>query len=193
MKKGNRLCLMGVSLFLSAVLYNVLILPLRLITGGIHGIAEIIYYVSGIKSSISLFFLCLILLGISYLFLGKERTIGSAFFSFSYPLLVELTSPLNNLIEINNSWKFIIVILGGTISAILSFMMYKSRYSNGGLPILSQILYEKYHLAIAKTSFLINLIILIIGSLIFQKNSIYYSLLFLVVQSTILKFLLKKI
>ena len=191
--KKRRICLMGVSLFLSAVLYNTLILPLKLITGGIHGLAEIIYYVYGIKSSISLFFFCLILLGISYLFLGKERTIGSAFFSFCYPFLVEITSPLNSLIEINNSWKLIVVILSGTISASLAFMMYKSRYSNGGLPILSQILYEKNHIAIAKSSFFINLMILIIGSFIFQKDSIYYSLLFLTIQHTILKFLLKKI
>lgn len=187
----RRILLMGTSLFLSAVLYNSVIIPLGLITGGIHGIAGILYYAYGIKSSVSLFLLFLFLLGISYLFLGKERTLGSAFFSFCYPFLVEFTSFLNNYFPIPSSWSIRIILLSSMISSITSFMMYKSKYSNGGLPILSQILYEKNHISIAKSSFLMNLSILLIGFIFLQKN-IMYSILFLGMQTIFLNCLLKK-
>ena len=48
-KKLKRIFLMGISLLLSAVLYNVFLLPLNLVTGGTNGIATITNYVYDIN------------------------------------------------------------------------------------------------------------------------------------------------
>ena len=51
--KGNnkisRIILMFISMILNAVLYNMFLLPLNLVTGGTPGIATITHYVYGIN------------------------------------------------------------------------------------------------------------------------------------------------
>ena len=49
-----RIILISVSLILSAILYNVLLLPLSLVTGGTSGISTITYYLYDIDPSIML-------------------------------------------------------------------------------------------------------------------------------------------
>ena len=186
MKNSQKIFLMSISLFLSSFIYTFLIFPLNLVTGGVNGIAIILNHFYPINPSISIFFLQLIWLFLSFLFLGKERTTKSAFFSLSYPLLIEITGKLKDFIIIDTSDKLLIVIFAGLVSGITTSLMYKSGYSNGGLPILSQILFEKYKIGIAKSSMLINSTIVIVGSIYFGFNNLLYALLFLSIQNRVL-------
>ena len=95
----TRVTLMLISLLLNAVLYNLFLLPLNLVTGGTPGIATITHYVYGINPAIMLFFLSLACVIVSFLYLGKERTLGTLMALFVYPILVQLTSPLNAVIS----------------------------------------------------------------------------------------------
>ena len=186
MKNSQKIILMCISVFLSSFIYSFLIFPLNLVTGGVNGIAIILNHFYPINPSISIFFLQLICLFLSFLFLGKERTTKSAFFSLSYPLLIEIMGKLKDFIIIDTSDKLLIVIFAGLVSGITTSLMYKSGYSNGGLPILSQILFEKYKIAIAKSSMLINSTIVIVGSIYVGFNNLLYALLFLSIQSRVL-------
>ena len=48
-KKEYRLFLLFISLLLSAVLYNLFLLPLKLVTGGTNGLATITHYLYNIN------------------------------------------------------------------------------------------------------------------------------------------------
>ena len=48
-KQMKRILLMSISLVLSAILYNLFLLPLKIVTGGTNGIATITKYVYGIN------------------------------------------------------------------------------------------------------------------------------------------------
>ena len=65
--KVTRIVLMLISLFLSAILYNLFLLPLNLVTGGTPGIATITHYVYGINPALMLFLLSLACVIISFL------------------------------------------------------------------------------------------------------------------------------
>ena len=64
--------------------------------------------------------------------------------------------------------------------------MYKSGYSNGGLPIISQILYEKYQISIAKTSMIMNIIIVCIGGLFFGTTNVLYAIIYLYINNIVM-------
>ena len=64
-------------------------------------------------------------------------------------------------------------------------MIYKTGFSNGGLPIISQILFEEYGIPIGKTNFVMNVVIILIGSYFFGTNMIMYAIIILYINSLI--------
>ena len=84
----------------------------------------------------------------SLMYLGVKRTIGTLIASVVYPLLVQLTSPLNNLMGNEPVDVLLMVLFAGVLSGIANGLMYKTGYSNGGFPVISQYLYEEYKISI---------------------------------------------
>ena len=183
--KVTRIVLMLISLFLSAILYNLFLLPLNLVTGGTPGIATITHYVYGINPALMLFLLSLACVIISFLYLGKERTIGTLLALFIYPILVQLTSPLTKVVS-DNPDVLLLVIFAGVLSGVANGLMYKTGYSNGGFPIISQILFERKQISIAKSSLVINVTIVLVGSLFFWLTSALYAIIFLYINNIVL-------
>ena len=82
------------SLFISSLVFNLLLYPTDLVTGGMNGVAIILNHIFDISPSLVILVGSLILLGLSYLFLGLDQTAGSLVATLVYPLFVSLTEPL---------------------------------------------------------------------------------------------------
>ena len=185
-KQLYRIILMGASLFLSAILYNVFLLPLSLVTGGTQGVATITHYLYGINLATMLFLLSLACAILSLMFLGVKRTAGTLVASIVYPLLVQLTSPLNGLIDAENIDMLLMVLFAGVISGVANGLMYKTGYSNGGFPVISQILFEEKQVPISKSSLAINVSIVLVGAYFFGITNALYAIIFLYINGIVL-------
>jgi len=185
-RKIYRITLMGISLLLCATLYNLFLLPLNLVTGGTNGIATITNYVYDIDPALMLFLLSAACSIFSLMYVGIERTAGTIIASCIYPILVKLTSPLATIIQIGANDILLLVIFAGVISGIANGLMYKSGYSNGGFPIVSQVLYERKRIPVAHSSLLINVTIVAIGTMFFGKTKMMYAIIFLYINSIVL-------
>ena len=185
-KKIYRIILMTISIILSAILYNTFLLPLSLVTGGTPGIATITHYLYNINPALMLFLLSLACTILSFMYLGVRRTTGTIVASITYPLLVQLTSNLNGLINPEEIDILLMVLLAGILSGVANGLMYKSGYSNGGFPIVSQILYEKHNISISKSSLVINVTIVLIGAYFFGITNALYAILFLYINNLVL-------
>lgn len=184
----HRIILMSFSILFNAILYNLFLLPLNLVTGSIGGIATITNYLYGISPSLMILLLTLACTIYSFMYLGYKRTIGTIIFSLAYPLLVHITTFLNGIIVINNPDDiFLVVIFAGALSGIANGLMYKTGYSNGGFPVISQYLYEKYQISINKSSLIINMSIVFLGGFYFGSANVMYALIFLYVNDIIMK------
>ncbi len=167
---------MLISLFFSALLYNYLIEPSRIATGGVNGVAVILKYLLRFNPAITIFTLSASLLVFSYIFLGKEKTKGTLVASIAYPLFVHFTKYFAPLIQINLDDMLVISIFIGLIGGLCNGLLYKTGFSNGGFPIISQILFERFKIPIGKTNFIINTIIILIGGYYFGINMIMYAI-----------------
>lgn len=185
-KKLKRIFLMSISLLLSAILYNMFLLPLNLVTGGTNGIATITNYVYGINPAFMILILSVACAVFSFMYLGVKRTMGTLVASLVYPLLVQLTSPLNNIMKGEPVDVLLMVLFAGVLSGIANGLMYKTGYSNGGFPVVSQVLFEKKHISVAKSSLVINVTIVLIGALFFGTTSALYAIIFLYINNIIL-------
>lgn len=183
--KVYRIFLITISLIISAFVYNLFLLPLSIVSGGTSSIGTIAYYLYDINPAITIFLvsgLCIIL---AFMYLGKERTMGTILACIAYPIMVEITSKLVRFIPIDTSDTLLIVLFAAVLGGIANGLMYKSGYSSGGLPTISQILYEKFRISVAKSSFTMNFILVTIGAYFFGLTNALYAVIFLYIYSII--------
>lgn len=175
-KLVTRYTKMILALFISAILYNMLLQPSRIVLGGTPGIALILNFNFHIEPAITIIIISMLMLLLSYIFLGKERTTGTVVATIVYPLFVYITKDIVGYINIDFNDLLVISIFIGVISGFANGMLYKTGFSNGGLPVISQILYKYFNIPIGKTNLIINAVIVIIGGLFFGSTMIMYAI-----------------
>lgn len=174
------------SLLINAIVYNLFLLPVNLVTGGAGGIATITKYVYDIDPALMIFIISAACGILSLLYLGIESTFVTIAAVIIYPLFVKITSPITEMVFINYSDLFVIVIYSGIISGIANGIMYKSGYNSGGTSVISQILKKYYNISIATTSGIINSTIVIIGALFFGWTKAMYALILVYINSLVI-------
>lgn len=175
------------ALLILSLVFNLFLASTNIVSGGINGIAIIFKNLYKIDPSIIMFIVSVTLLIISFIFLGVERTTGSIVATFLYPLLVKLTSIVSNYIILDLSDLIVISIFVGVIGGFANGLIYRTGFSNGGLPIISQILYDKFKIPPSKSSLIINGIIVFIGGLFFGWTMVMYALIILYINSFVLE------
>ncbi len=185
-KLGRRYLLLLITLFFSACLFNLFLLPSKLVTGGVGGITIITKYLYNWNPSIVTFLISISLLLLSFLYLGIEKTSGSVVATIIYPFFVQLTAGIGNYITIDMTDLLLVSIFIGVISGVLNGIMYKIGFSNGGLPIISQILFQDFNIPISHSSFILNTIIIIIGGIFFGLTNVMYALIILFINSLLI-------
>lgn len=181
----KRIALLFIALLISAVLYNLLILPLNLVVNGTSGIATITKYVYDIDPAIMMFLLYAFFTLISYMYLGREKTRVILLITIVYPILVKLTSPLSTIISTDNVDIIMLVLFAGIIGGVANGLIYKIGYNTGGTVVINQILYEKKNISITMTSFVISTSIVLLGSYIFGITNALYAVIYLYISKVI--------
>ncbi len=182
----RRYIILIIALFLSACVFNLLLLPTKLVTGGIGGITIITKYLYGWSPAIITFILSISLLLLSFLYLGVEKTSGSIVATLIYPVFVHLTENIGSLITIDMSDLLLISIFIGAISGVLNGVIFKVGFSNGGLQIISQILFKYFNIPVSKSSFVINMIVVLIGGFFFGFSIVMYAMIILFISSLLI-------
>ena len=178
-----RIIILCLSLFLSAVVFNLLQLPTKIVSGGSAGIAVITESAFGWTPSIVLFIIYASLLVLSLFTLGYESTLGAAIATFVYPLFVDWTSNITSLISIDTSDMLLMAIFIGVLNGFVTGVNYKIGFSSGGTNIISQVLYKWKHWSISKTSLFLNAIIVICGGFCFGWTMVMYSIIVVAINS----------
>lgn len=185
-KKFRRVALACISLLISALVYNIFLLPLNIVTGGTGGIATITKYIYHIEPSLMILILSLACIIISIMHLGFEKTTGAFIATFLYPLLVDITAPLAKALPLDTSDTFIIIIFASVLSGLASGMMYKTGYNSGGLTVISHILYEKFKIAISNSSLIINALVILLGGYFFGSINAMYAMIYLYISNIVM-------
>ena len=188
-KKQKRLQKFGlalISLTMSALIYNLFLLPLNIVSGGVSGVATITNHLYHIDPSLMIFILSAACSIISLLYLGIEQTAGTIVASIVYPLLVKITAPIATIIPIETNDVFIIVIFAGVLSGIASGLFYRSGYVNCGFPVICKVLYQNFKIAISKSTLIINIIVVFFGGIFFGSLNAMYAVILLYISSIVM-------
>lgn len=127
--------------------FNYFLLPNNLVFGGVSGLS--IIFKNVLDPSIFVFVVSSILLVISYIFLGKEKTFGSAVGSLLLPMFLKIMSYVTDNIDKVDE-VFLAVIFGGLLAGVGIGFVYKAGFTMGGTDIINQIIHKYFKISLGK-------------------------------------------
>lgn len=174
-----------IGLLLISIAFNAFLLPNNIVFGGVSGISIITKKFFGWDPSIFIMISSLLLLVVSFVFLGVKKTKGSIMGSIMFPIFIELTSNIPLYLNLDKTDLLICAIFGGVLYGIGAGLVFKAGFTTGGTDIINQII-SKY----AKTSMGTSLIlsdglIVLCGVFVFGVTKLMYAIITLYIISLI--------
>lgn len=169
---------------LIALSFNIFFLQHNVVYG-VSGIGVMLNHLFGIEPSIVIFIGSAILLVLSFILLGKEKTANSVVGSLLYPLFVKLTSFLVPMVNLDGMESIVIIGLGSLISGFGYGLVFKAGFTTGGTDILNQIVSKFGKMTMGNAMLFTDGLIIISSSLVFGIPAMIYSFLSMYIISTI--------
>lgn len=174
-ENGKNITLIILGTFIAAIGINVFLVNAKLLSGGVSGITLIIQYIFKIPAGYTVFAINIPLLYLSYKKMNRKFTLFTVIGTISFSIMLIITTPLKNLIYIND--PLLLCIYGGILVGVGIGMSFSNHGSTGGFDIVAAILKKKNeNLDIGKITFWVNCVIVIIGAFIFDIKSALYTL-----------------
>ncbi|OPJ54621.1 YitT family protein [Clostridium chromiireducens] len=179
---GCMIASMGVNLFLAHA---------RLLSGGATGIALIVEYTLKVPAGIGVLIINIPLIILSYKKLDRCFTVYTTIGMLCLSTSLIITKSLVYLINIERD-LLIFCIYGGVLCGIGYGMVFLRHGSTGGTDIITMLIRKKYsNFNIGTLGFSLNLLIVIIGAVIFGLQQALYTIISLFIQSMVLDRVLK--
>lgn len=174
-----------VSVFLAAIVFNLFFFPLKIVTGGMNGIAIILERLFSVNPTVIIFLAYFICLVIGFICLGKEGIAKTIYGSILYPVAVYLTANITNYITIDYSNLLLVFVVGSVLSGIASGLVYRTGYTTGGVDIIRKILNKFHGISMGRAGFIFNGVIVVAGGAIFGWTKVLYAILILYISSLV--------
>ena len=159
---------------IAACSINLFVVPSHLLTGGVTGIAMIVYYLFDLPIGLQTFLYNIPLLIASYKLLGRNYTvdviIGTIFFAFCLDATKFLGShaPADDLM--------LAAVFGGVFNGIGYGLVFRMNGSTGGFDILGAIIKKYYSMNMGTVIFAFNCVIVSIAGFLFGAQPAMFTL-----------------
>ena len=165
-----------IGVLLVALSFNIFLLPNNIVFGGVSGLSIIVKEFLPIDPSQFILISSLLLLIVSYIALGKEKTKGSIIGSIIFPIFVDLTANVNQYIQLDVSNLLLAVIFGGIIYGFGAGLVFKAGFTTGGTDIINQIISKYCHISMGNAMLMSDGIIILIGGFFFGFTKLMYAI-----------------
>lgn len=171
-----------IGVFLVAAAFNLFILPAKIVYG-VSGVAVIFHELWNITPSVVIFIGSVLLLILSFILLGKQKTANSVVGSLLYPVFVQLTIPITGLIDLGTTDPLLLTVYGAVISGFGLGLIFKAGFTTGGTDILNQIVAKYFKISVGNSMFFTDGLIIVSGVFVFGWQKLMYSLISLYIIS----------
>jgi len=169
---------------MGGIAFNAFLIPHKLLSGGVSGIALILNYLFDISPGVLIFVFNIPIFIAGYKFMDREFILLSLIGMTAFSVAVDSFSFLRNIIYIDDT--LLSCLYGGVLSGIGSGIVFRNRASQGGIDIIGVILKKYYSINIGSTSLIINIIIVAIGSAYYGLKPAMYTLVSMYVTSVVM-------
>ena len=173
--KVKRYLMLLTGCLIVAFAFNLFFLRYNIVCFGVSGIS-IFLSKFGINPSVFIMVANIILIVISYFFLGMEDVKNQIVGALVYPVFVEITSKITSLIDLGNLEMIIIAVIGGILAGIGYGLIYKSGYSTGGTDVIGLLVCKYSKISMGSAMMFVNIAIIVIGKLVFSWEIVMYAI-----------------
>lgn len=178
----KRYILLVVGCLIVALAFNIFFLNYSIVCFGVSGIS-IILNQFGVNPSVFILISNIVLLIISYLTLGMEKTKNSVVGSLIFPVLVSATEWIVPYIDISGLELIVIAIFGAILTGIGYGIIFKTGFTTGGTDILNQILVKYFKVSMGKAILIVDGLVVISAKIVFSWEIVLYGFIVLYIIS----------
>lgn len=163
--KIGRYVILALACLISASSINLFLVPHQLLSGGIGGIAIILYYLFGLPIGSMILLMNIPLLFTAYRLLGKAYTVDVIFGTVFFSVAIDATMSLNGIPIVDDA--LLAAIYGGVFTGIGYGIVFRFNGSTGGFDIVAAIIKKYYSLNMGAVNFSLNCIIMLLAAGLF--------------------------
>lgn len=178
-----RFAVFCLSLYVSAIVFNLFFVPTNISPGGSSGLSIIIHEATGLNQANLITITYVITLILSFIFLDLEKSISLLICTLIYPFFVKITANITDLITIDYSDITMICLVSGVLNGVTSGLVYKVGFNPGGLSVIAQIIYKYFRISISKVNLFMSSVIVIVSGYYFGVNHILYAIIVIYITS----------
>ena len=180
----NNLLLFLAGVILSSFAFNLFYQRYNVVVSGSSGLSVLLSnFITKIDISIILLVLNLICLMIGLIFFGWEYAAKMLAITFLSPFFVSCTSYLTDLIDLEDTSMFLVMVVGGGLVGYSNGLIRNSGYSPGGFYSIYDLMSKYLHISIGNANNMINIVLICLGGLFFGLEKAIYAIISLLVSS----------
>ena len=183
MKYVNKYLQLIVGVFIEALGFTLFLQPNNLAATDVSGLALIFNKVFNLNISMFVLICNILLIFVSYVCLGKEKTIKTILGSLLLPLFISLTTNIGSIINFEGVDTLILAIMGGIFSGLGNGIVFKTGYTSGGTDIIEDIYCKYYKITLGKSILIVDGFVVLLGGFVFGIEKMLYSMIALLMMS----------
>lgn len=176
------------AIFILALSYNLLFLPNNLVIGGVSGLAIVVQEITEVDGTVFIYAATIVLICLSYLLLGKEKTNNAVIGSILYPVMITFTAPIASCLLPYFQFDdlYLIAIIGAILFGFGNGIVFKYNFSTGGTDIITSICSKYFKFPEGKSMLFSNVFVIIIGGYVFGFELMLLALIILYISTLVL-------
>ncbi len=159
--------------FLAAAAYNLFLIPMNFVTGGVSGIAVILYYLFDLPIGTMNFVINIPILYIAYRYFGRLYFFDTILGTILFSLALDLTSFLTAYPPLKE--PILCAVIGGVISGAGYGLIFRSNCNTGGVDVIAALIKKLYSYNIGTMIFVMDCLIVMAGIWMFDYDIAAYS------------------
>ena len=171
----KRYVMLLVGCLIVAFSFNLFFLRYNIVCFGVSGIS-IVLSKFGVNPSMFIMIANLFLIIISYFFLGMDDVKNQIVGALIYPVFVELSLYVTEMINFGNLEMIVIAVMGGVLAGIGYGLIYKSGFSTGGTDVLGLLVCKYTKISMGNAMMFVNVAIIVIGKMVFSWEIVMYAI-----------------
>lgn len=172
-----------IGLLLVSISFNLFLSINDLAAGGISGLALVYNKLYDIDVSLFILICNIVLILVSFKCLGKKQTSRTIIGSILLPIFINLTSDINNIIDISETELIVQAIFGGIISGFGYGIIFKYGFTSGGTDIIDQLVSKYYKVSMSTAIIFVDGFVVLMGGVVFGLEKMVYSIIALILIS----------
>jgi uncharacterized membrane-anchored protein YitT (DUF2179 family) len=177
----------ALSIVLGALMWsvslNAILVHHKLLSGGVSGLALVIYYlVPSLSIGLMVFLMNIPIFIMAWTMISGKFLAFSLLGMASFSFFLTVTTQLQIFVEN----PLLACLFAGVISGVGSGLIFRAGGSGGGTGIIAMILNRRFSVRVGIVSFLLNSIPLILGAFLIDLNAALYSIIYVYVSGSVM-------